>query len=329
MSKYGWRAGRLVVLLGALSAFASGTAYGRALSPPLPASPWVIQGSPNFSAPPGPIDLGPSAVGMNTPHAFPTELTITNTGTALLTAPSFTFNPPEATFTAESIFPGTPINIAAGSSRTLGVIFHPLGAGTRTIQFISMDNAPGSPHTVTFTGTGFAVPNNDFAMILDPGSPATVSAARGQTTTFPIWLLSGAVAFGNTAVTVTCASETAISCSTGSSSPFLLAGDGFGPTRQKIPISFVVPAVTASLRPNLAVWWSLAPIGLVLALVRRQRRSNLFHLAVLMLCVSTISCGGNSTPRPITSGTVVLTAVSSQANGSSQTHTLSVPFSVQ
>src|SRR6185312_10597005 len=76
-------------------------------------------------------------------------------------------------------------------SVTGGLQFKPSTAGARTGQFISNDNAPGSPHTVQLTGTGMNVPNNDFAVVLDPGAPATITVSRGQTATFTVWSLAG------------------------------------------------------------------------------------------------------------------------------------------
>src|SRR6478672_12050495 len=149
--------------------------------------PMLFQGAPSFSTtPPSPIDLGPSAVGMTTPHAFPQPLQINNPGTAPLSISGSSFTPFEAGFTAESLFL-PPITINPGSTRTPAVLFFPQGPGKRTVQLSITDNAPGSPHIVQFTGTGVTVGANDIAVILDPAL-ATVNVPAGGSTTFPIWL---------------------------------------------------------------------------------------------------------------------------------------------
>ena len=59
--------------------------------------PMLFQGTPGFSTTPAsPIDLGPSAVGMTTPHAFPQPLQINNPGTAPLSISGSSFTPFEA-----------------------------------------------------------------------------------------------------------------------------------------------------------------------------------------------------------------------------------------
>src|SRR5579872_1711306 len=123
----------------------------------------ALQGTPAFSATPSSVDMGPVAVGVSkpffgTPPPFFQPLQINNSGTAPLTA-TFSFSSSEFSFDPATNLVN-PVTVAAASSVTGGLQFKPSAAGTRPAQFISNDNAPGSPHTVQLTGTGMNVPNN-------------------------------------------------------------------------------------------------------------------------------------------------------------------------
>jgi hypothetical protein len=48
--------------------------------------------------------------------------------------------------------------LASGETCTVAVTFTPTATGTRSGTLTFLDNAPGSPHTVTLTGTGAAPP---------------------------------------------------------------------------------------------------------------------------------------------------------------------------
>jgi len=159
----------------------------------LPVSARAFQGTPAFSATPSSVDMGPVAVGVATPVFAPPPffqpLQINDPGTAPLTF-TYSFSSPEFSFDPNTNLVN-PVTVAAGSSVTGGLQFKRSAAGTRTAQFISNDNAPGSPHTVQLTGTGMNVPNNDFAVVVDPSAPATITVSRGQTATFTVWSLAG------------------------------------------------------------------------------------------------------------------------------------------
>ena len=139
-------------------------------------TPMLFQATPSFSTTPAsPLDLGPSAVGMTTPHASALPIQMNNPGTATLSISSFSFSSFEAAFTSESRFVlGPPLTVPAGSFQPANVLFTPQGPGKRTVQFTVNDNAPGSPHIVQFTGTGVTVAANDIGLILDPGLASTV-----------------------------------------------------------------------------------------------------------------------------------------------------------
>ena len=285
--------------------------------------PMLFQGTPGFSTtPPSPIDLGPSAVGITTPHAFPQPLQINNPGTAPLSISGFSFTPFEANFTAESVFL-PPITVNPGSTRTPGVLFTPQGPGKRTVQLSIIDNAPGSPHVVEFTGTGVAVAANDIAVILDP-AVTTVNVPAGSGTTFPIWLLSG-TSQGNTIVNVQCSGGPSGSTCALDTNSALLTGDSFGPTRDKIMVTISVPAKSVlALHRTHPLWWAAAFVFGILLVWKNGRNVRRFAALAALLIISAvmISCGGSSGSG---SSPLVITATPTPGTP----HTLTVPLVVQ
>ena len=188
-------------------------------------------------SPAGTIDLGPSAVGVNTPHAFPVPIFVQNTGTADLNiAPSFSNF--DFGFTAESTF-NTPITLTSGAQKEGDILFTPSVAGVRTGQFISTDNAPGSPHMVPLTGMGVSVPNNDFAIVADAN---ITSVPSGKTTTFKIWLLAGPNLLAAPDGSVQCSGgPSGTSCNLAGNA-FSIDAGSFSITRQSIQVTVTIPA---------------------------------------------------------------------------------------
>jgi hypothetical protein len=290
----------------------------------------ALQGTPAFSATPASVDMGPVAVGVGTPVFAPPPffqpLQINNSGTAPLTF-TYSFSSPEFSFDPNTNLVN-PVTVAAASSVTGGLQFKPSAAGARTGQFISTDNAPGSPHTVQLTGTGMNVPNNDFAVVLDPGAPATITASRGQTTTFTVWSLAGVGL--NTPVSafaqVQCAGGPAgTMCTTNPSGFFALNANGN--PREKITVSVTPPAAAASLHRSLPLFWGMVCLsGIVIAFRRRMTWGTAALAAIAVLGGSLIACGGssgggNTTPLTITVG--------QQVGSTGVSHTLTVPMNVQ
>lgn len=290
--------------------------------------PMLFQAAPSFSTTPAsPIDLGPSAVGMTTPHASALPIQMNNPGSATLSISSFSFSSFEAAFTSESrLVLGPPITVPAGSFQPANVLFTPQGPGKRTVQFTVNDNAPGSPHVVQFTGTGVPVAANDIGLILDPGTASTVNVPAGGSTTFPIWLLAGASAT-NINVTVQCTGgPTGTSCGLDHNSS-ILTGDGFGPTRDKIMVTVSVPAKSALVfHGTRSLWWAAA-FACGILLMRNDRKNVLRFAAIAVLLamgVFIISCGSGTTGGT-GSNTLMITATPSPGTP----HGLSVPLVVQ
>jgi hypothetical protein len=285
------------------------------------------QGTPGFTTTPAsPIELGPSAVGMTTPHGGPVPIQINNPGTAPLVVSNFVF-PLGAAFTSETQFL-FPVTIPAGSSFTPAVLFTPQGVGRQTIEASSIDNAPGNPHIVEFTGTGVAVPANDFLMIVDPGTASPVSVSAGGSTSFPIWLLAGA-GLGPTAInSLQCSGGPVGASCTLSAGNTVLIGDSFGPTREEVMVTLAVPPKSAALH-HTSAWWGMAGSAIFLLLCWTRRNPAPF-IAILLMGAFLISCGGGSKPVavpgvPVGSNSLVITATPTIG----APRTLSVPLAVQ
>jgi phosphodiesterase/alkaline phosphatase D-like protein len=88
---------------------------------------------------------------LNTTSAAQT-LTLSNTGTAILTITGVSITGTNAGNFAQTNNCGT--SIAAGANCTISVTFRPTATGSRTASVSVADNAAGSPQRVTLSGTG-------------------------------------------------------------------------------------------------------------------------------------------------------------------------------
>ena len=91
------------------------------------------------------IDFGAIRVDLNSPTQF---VALTNAGNASMSIASVTTT---GDFSASS---GCGSALAAESTCYVVASFHPTVAGLRTGEIVITDNAPGSPHRVTLSGTG-------------------------------------------------------------------------------------------------------------------------------------------------------------------------------
>jgi len=297
--------------------------------------PHILQaGSPVFSASPATLDLGTVAVGVSTPvfqpPPFAEPLQISNTGTGPLIA-NFSFSSPEFGFDSATSLPN-PVTIAAGSSVTGGLVFTPLAAGTRTGQLISNDNAVGSPHTVQLTGTGINVPNNDFAVVLDPTTPPTIIVKAGQTVTFTAWALAGQglntpiSAFAQTQCT---GGPIGTACNLAPGGFFALSANVN--SRQKLTVSVTPPLASGALHRSVPVLWGFMGVaGLMLGFRRRREWSTVLLCAVAILSGTLIACGGVTVISASFGGSTPLSiTVIQQVGPGAVSHTLVVPMNVQ
>lgn len=111
----------------------------------------------------------------------PSVVTLSNTGTASMAITSITLSGTNASNFAQTNNCGT--SLAAGANCAINITFTPSATGTRTATLSVVDNASGSPHNVSLSGTG-AVP----VVSLSPTSVAfgnqavsTTSSARSIT----------------------------------------------------------------------------------------------------------------------------------------------------
>lgn len=257
------------------------------------------------------IDLGPATVNIG---AFAT-LNITNPGTAPLVI-NYSFSSPDFAFGLAQTLPPNPLTIQPGTTVRTFVVFLPTATGHSTAQFISNDNAPGSPHIIPLSGTGITVPPNDFAVMLDPVGPSTITLTSGATTKFPVYVLEGG------GINISAAG--AIQCSGGPPGSTCALDQTVFPAfagQERFIVSVSVPAKTGSLHGFPLLWEGLAGLPALVLMYRRRRSPGLVPLVVvLLLACGMVSCGGSSASSPPIN-------VTSGVNGAS--HDLIVPVTLQ
>lgn len=308
--------------------------YSSLPSSPILALAMMQTGAPIFSTNPTSINFGPSAVGVttpvfNAPPPFAQPLQINNTGNASLTA-NFSFSTTEFSFDSATNI-ANPVTISAGSSVTGGLVFKPSAAGARTGQFISTDDAAGSPHMVALSGTGVTVASNDFGVVLDPSLPATIRLTAGQANTFNMWVLTGPGLNASPSVAGATSCSGGPTGSTCSVAPQVLLG-GFSQinSRNMITVTVNVPAGAAAVHHNLELFWGLGILTFVWFAFRRRRViPRLAFCGSLLLATLVLSCGGSGGNSGTTTGTASSVAVTVAADGLGITHTTTVPVSVQ
>lgn len=315
---------RLLLTLSLLTGLAQATVL-HASTVSFGMNPLLMQASgPVFSTNPASLDVGPVAVGVHTPvftvaPPFAIPLQVINSGSAPLTA-NFSFSSTEFGFDSATNL-SNPVTIQAGSSVTGGIVFQPAAAGTRTAQFISNDNAPGSPHMVQLTGTGITVPNNDFGVFLDPAVSAPVALKAGQTTSFKMWVLAGPGLNASISVVGILSCGGGPKGTTCSFSPPAVSG-GFNQssTRSNFTVSVTVPAGAASMPPSHPIFWALAWLAILVLAVRRRNFGRMAFASIVLAVSFATSCGGGNSP-PLT--------ITVAADGLGVTHTATVPVIVQ
>ena len=125
------------------------------------------------------LSLSPSSLTFPSQYVgtsgLPQSVTVTNTGNV---ATSVTITSATASPADFGVLNNCTNSIAAGSNCTIGVFFDPTAGGARSGTLTIADNAPGSPQTVTLTGSGL-----DFSMT--PGA-ASATVTAGQTASYSI-----------------------------------------------------------------------------------------------------------------------------------------------
>jgi hypothetical protein len=169
----------------------------------------VIGGSPAVTLNPTSLTFGNQTVGTSSASQ---AITLTNSGTATLTITSITAS---GDFSQSNTCAST---LGAGLNCTINVTFSPVAVGTRTGAITIVDNATGSPHSASLTGTGIAP-----IVSLTPSALSFPAQAVGSTSAPQIVTLTNTgnatlnitsiVATGDYARTTTCGATLAISAS--------------------------------------------------------------------------------------------------------------------
>lgn len=255
-------------------------------------------------------------------------LAVTNSGTAPLTISSVSLGGSNASDFSLSNNCTAPIAVA--STCTISLIFNPIAPGQRTADLLISDNVPGSPQTVSLSGTAVGA----FSVAAASGSSTTASVSAGQTAQYQLQLTPGTGFSGAVSLTCTgaplgavCQLPANVSLASGAPTTFTVSVSTSGP-------AFLPPSTPLRV-PPVSTLPLLAPLLLILLLSfflwfhRRggsldnatARNRLAFCGAIFCITLSLAGCGGGSAavtpPRPMVtpSGTSTLT-IALSANSS-------------
>lgn len=240
---------------------------------------------------PGPVDFGGSPVGGTgtPPGGQQRNFSISNTGTGLLTITAVQFTGPFFIPVSSPLLP--PINIQPGSvGPDLGIVFSPTVAGPQTGSVTFTDNAPGSSHTIQFTGTGLAGAELSLSSEFGPPS-ATVPA--GQSANYTLELATGPLFSGPITIGLQGAPPGTSLIVFPLSSGNVLPGLPHSAGPLSVQITTRATAVASNRIPGL--WFGVA-IALGLLVVSRRKTTAGVALAgcLMFLALSSlIACGGS------------------------------------
>ena len=184
--------------------------------------------SPMVTLTPTSLDLGSTAIGST---SAPQSVTLQNSGTSPLTIAGILAS---GGFASTSDCPAAPATLASGASCMIAVTFTPIAEGLRSGTVTVTDDAPGSPHVVTLSGTGTLPP----AASVTPSSLDFAGVRVGQTSAAQVVSVtnSGGGTLIVTGVAATGAFQAANGCTAG-----LTAGASCS-----VSVSFVPAAVGAA-----------------------------------------------------------------------------------
>jgi hypothetical protein len=202
-------------------------------------------------------------------------------------------------------------SIVAGASCSITVTFAPSAPGGRNGNLTVTDNAAGSPQTVTLSGTGM-----DFSIALAAGSSNSATVAAGGTASYNLTVTSEGGLNGT--VTLACSgSPSEAQCSI---SPASIKLDGPTAVNAAITVNTTAasqlsphrtpPPTMFNLRSGpwqiwffaLLIFWSGTAI-IVGSPQRRYSRILPLSFAILLLSLTSVSCGGSGTTSVRNSGT--------------------------
>jgi hypothetical protein len=250
-------------------------------------------------SPVGPVSFAATGVGL---MAAAQTVTLTNNGGVALAIQSIGVTGDFAVVAGSNTCGA---NLAVGAACSALVVFAPTAAGLRAGSFAVVDNAAGSPQSLTLTGTGI-----DFALSASGSTTATVSA--GSQAVYPLLLTSIAGLAGT--VGFTCAPIPAHATCVVNPATGMLGGTS------TITVTVATSVAGASLHwpgERAVVWLAgILPFGL-LALGRR-RLGGFAMLGCLLLagCGTprvlpvTNASSGSGTPTPSGSYNLVVAGTS-------------------
>ena len=259
-------------------------------------------------------------------------VTLTNTGTAPLTISSIAITGTNGgDFAETNNCPASTSSLAVGAKCTINVTFTPTATASRAASVSITDNAPGSPQSVSLTGTG-----TDFSLAAATGANCPASAncstsatiSAGQTATYDLQV-SPSNGFNGTVVLTCSGAPSPSTCSVSpSSAPPVGSGSyAFAVTVNntanamtlpmknplgvpRLPMRFGIPLVTL-----LAMMLMLAIVGIRTGQVKRVAVPAFALLLLSIGCMS--GCGGGGGgggTKPPTNATITVTGTSGGVN---------------
>ena len=260
------------------------------------------------------------------------SVTFTNSGTAPLTISSIAVTGTNASdFAQTNTCPASSATLAVSANCSISVTFTPSATGNRTASVTITDNASGSPHTVSLTGTG-----TDFSLAAASGSncpsggncstSATISA--GQSATYDLQVTPSNGFNGNVALTCTGApGASTCAVSPASVPPAGSASYAFTVTVSNTANVMLVPKPHFRGIPGVRNSYGLLVLPMLLFAFwsLRSRASNSYArrvlvpaMAVLFFCLLySTGCGGGGGgggPQPPTNAVLKVTGTSSGVN---------------
>ena len=235
------------------------------------------------SALPRAINFGPWAVAGTSPAQ---AVTITNNGGVALGSLKLTTSGDFATTGAT----GCPIGsssqtLAPGASCSVQVVFSPGQSGARAGSLTIGDSAATTPFQVALSGNGFG-------FTLAPQGSSSVTVAAGQTASYMLQVTPSAGSIGP--LTIACGSLPENStCTANPASMELTTG-----ATASIAVTIATVAQTsasADQRSGAALLAACLPLSFFVLAPFRIRRRGLQGAALLLLCLTTLSCGVTST----------------------------------